>query len=240
MSKYLEELLYTIIITETNRGKYYIEKDRGFKNRRKLNEDEFNELNLILQRTRTEQYEEVDYIKTFKTGTRVIHGKTKYLVQKASTEDKYLEREYAEVLENTYNGTVVYYHTQGVPTRVEYFDNNQIKKLWITVDAASKITQTFLQTNQNLTIRYIGALTREDSEATETFEEITEILKEEEEKLLRKRIIEDEDASQYVKEDDEMQEQPQTPGEEEESDDSEENNKEKKKNEVRRATSNTD
>jgi hypothetical protein len=240
MEEYEESSLYTyrIIITHvTYEERYYIEKKQGLKNTKEITIGEFEELYTFLSKALINQYNEEDHLKEFRTGRRATRVKYEYLITKREVYDRYLEREYREVLEDTYKGTLVYYHTKGIVERIEYSDNNDTRELGITFDTANKITEKFLKTDQNLTVRYIGSPIKEPIEATETSKEIIRIL-EEEERLIRKQLLENENTEQYINQDSNMQEQ--SYANKEESDDSEDSEKgESNKEKIRDTTNGT-
>jgi hypothetical protein len=236
---------YILEITLSKRiqeGRYFIEKGSGIRNKKEVNKEDFDILQLVLDKGRIREYYTQDYTK------RVIEEVSEYQVFKNTTPYTYLEGKYEDIIENVYRGTLIYYKNKSIVERIVYSDNDEIHKTEITLELARTIINIFIETNQDLTIVY--AKTGEDPrEATELSEGILNLIEGEKRQILEE-TFRTKETNEYIEfneyinldpendKDNKMQEIsrtiPRTPSAE--SDDSQDNKKRNNQTEIRETT----
>ena len=207
-------ILEIILSKRIQEGRYFIEKGSGIRNKKEVNKEDFEILQLVLDKGRIKEYYTQDHT------NRIIEEVREYQVFKNTPQDTYLEEKYEDIIENVYRGTLIYYKNKSIVERVVYSDNDEIHKTEITLELSRTIANVFIETNQDLTIVYAKA--GEDSrEATETSEGILNLIEGEKRQIIEetfgtKETNEYTEFNEYINldlennEDSKMQEVPRT------------------------------
>ena len=155
--------IYIIILKEDSRKKkYFVLKESIVKNERKIPEEEYSILRVILN---------TGYLETYNTETYNEKGKLtikqayRYQVLKNSAQHSYLKKEYKDILEDTYLVQLTYYRNKETVEEITFSDNNGLRNIGIVDEQAKDIIGTVIRTNQDLTIRWVG--NKEDPEEAE-------------------------------------------------------------------------
>jgi hypothetical protein len=176
---YLASEKYSIILAyNTFYAEYSIAKKGGLKNKKIIYIEYFDELQTILQDNFVKSTDKRD----FKTelnehGTGEVYNKHyEYQITERTPQDRYLKRNYAKVLEDTYKGTIIYNLSGRNIITIKYIDNNNFEQETpITLKAAEAIQNKLLESNQEIIVIYARKSTK-PYEATRISQEVEEIV----------------------------------------------------------------